>query len=152
MNETEYINRIDLYFPYDDEKAWKAAIDQGTSISDNAAYMALQMICSGAGNIAQADLQRMLEYWSSHYDHPTKPTVLKAVKALLNDTCLVEEEALRYLDEIAAYPGLYNAIGIIWQAAPRGEDWGGRATEGVETRYDDIRKKWEATGGPAPME
>jgi len=145
MTEVEYIESIDACFPYDDEKAWKATIDEGISISDNAAYMALYELCVAPSEILQSDLQRMLEYWASKYDHPTKPIVVNAAKAVMRGIYLPEGEILNCLDEIAPYPGLYNAIGILWQAAPRGEDGPWRAIEAVEQKCDDIRREWEAT-------
>jgi hypothetical protein len=152
MNEIEYTNSIDLYFRYDNEKAWKAAIDQGIRISDNAAYLALQRICSGTTHVPPGDVRRMLDCWTSRCKHPTKPTVLKAAKAILNEECLPEAEVLRSMDEVAAYPGLYNALGLIWQAAPREDDWSGNATQAVEKKYDDIRKSWEGTKEPEPTD
>ncbi len=88
----------------------------------------------------------MFEYWAARYNHPTKPTVIKAAKAVMHNGCLPEAEILRCLDEIAAYPGLYNAIGILWQAAPKDGDWMGRATEAVEQKCDEIRGRWEQRG------
>ncbi len=143
MTEIEYIESIDACFPYDDEKAWKATIDEGISISDNAAYMALYEICAAPPEMPLTDLQRMLEYWDSKYDHSTKSIVMNAARAVMRGDYLPEEEILRCLDEIAVHPGLYNAIGILWQAAPRGGDWPGRATDAVEQRCDEIRKRWE---------
>jgi hypothetical protein len=128
----EYIERIDASFPHDDEKAWKATIDEGIRLSDNAAYMALLAICSSSCETSRDESDRMIQYWSSHYDHPTKPVVLKAARARIGRSEMPEDECLRYLSEIAAYPGLYNAVGIVWQAAPRDKAWVGKATEAVE--------------------
>ena len=146
MTEVEYIESIDACFPYRDENVWKATIDQGISTSDNAAYMALHEICGAPPEIPQSDLQQMFEYWDSRYSHPTKPIVMNAAKVVLQNTYLPEAEVLRCLDEIAMYPSLYNAIGILWHAAPRGGDWPGRATEVVEQKCDEIRGRWEQRG------
>ncbi|MCL5282217.1 MAG: hypothetical protein M1376_20195 [Planctomycetes bacterium] len=143
MTEIEYIESIDACFPYDHEKAWKAVVDEGINISDNAAYMALYRICGPPADLPDSEVRRMLEYWTSKYNHPTKSMMLNAAKAVVHGADLPEEEILRCLDEIATYPGLYNAIGILWQAAPRGGDWPGRATEAVEQKCDEIRKGWE---------
>ncbi len=85
----------------------------------------------------------MLEYWTSRYSHPTKPIMLNAAKAVMRGIHLPEEEILGGLEEIARYRGLYNAIGVLWQTAPRGGEWPGRATEAVEEKCDQIRKQWE---------
>lgn len=153
MNEIEYIDSIDACFPYEDEDAWRAAVDQGISISDNAAYMALYEICRGVGDLPLSALHRMLDYWDAKYDHPTKPTVMVAVRAVFNDTYLSEAEALAFLDEIAAYPGQCNALGIVWHAAPRDAKRPSRATEAVERRLEEIWKKIaEEYKPPAPAD
>lgn len=147
MNEVEYMESVDACFPYDDEKTWRTTIDQGIAISDNAAYMALHAICMGSPTVPRLDLEKMLEYWSSKYDHPTKTIVVNAARAVMRGVELPEEEILRYLDEIARYPGLYNAIGIVWQAAPRDGNSVGNATERVEHKCEEIYRKWmEITG------
>lgn len=117
MNEYEYIEKIDASFPYGEEQEWKACIDEGISISDNAAYMALHEICCAPSDISRADSLKMLEYWSSKYHHDTKGVVLEAAKALIYDTAISERDALAALNEIANYPGLYNAAAIVYFAA-----------------------------------
>ncbi len=100
-------------------------------------------MCAAPPEMPLTDLQRMLEYWDSKYVHPTKAVVMNAARAVMRGVYLPEEEILRYLGEIAVHPGLYNAIGILWQAAPRDGDWPGTATEAVEEKCDEIRKGWE---------
>jgi hypothetical protein len=144
--EMEYIERIDASFPYDDEKAWKAIIDEGIRLSGNAAYMALLATCSSSAATSGNELERLIRYWSSRYDHPTKPAVLKAARALIGGSDMPEDECLRYLSEIAAYPGLYNAVGIVWRAAPRDEGRVGKATEAVERKCEEIYNAWVGQG------
>jgi len=140
--ETEYYNKIDTRFPYDDEGAWKAAIDEGISISDNGAYMALHEICGAPPEIRQMDLAKMLDYWASRYDHPTKSIMIVAAKAVIRGEYLPEQDVLKYLDEIASYANLYAAAGILWWAAPRDRGWPGSATDRVEQKFAEITDRW----------
>ncbi len=136
MTEEEYIGAIDANFPYDDEGKWKALIAEGANISDNAAYMALhEIICGAPPGISLSALEEMLEYWSEEYDHPTKPIVLKIARARLKGITAPENEVLSYMDVIAQYPGLHNALGVV---AGSPDDW----TEAVERKYNQIRIKW----------
>ena len=144
MNEAEYEEKIDASFPYDDEEAWKAIIDEGITISDNGAYMALHEICGAPHEIPQADLMRMIEYWASRYDHPTKPVMLIAARAVVRGGALPEEDVLKYLDEVAHYPGLYAAAGILWWAGPREDGSPGRSTDRIERKCQEIRNRWAA--------
>lgn len=88
MDEIEYIDMIDAAFPYDDEGAWKAIIDQGVEISDNAAYVVLLKICGAPSEVPVAELERMLECWSSKFEHPAKPMVLRAARTVIHDISL----------------------------------------------------------------
>jgi hypothetical protein len=144
MNEAEYDEKIDASFPYEDEKAWKAVIDEGIGISDNGAYMALYEICGAPPEIPQADLARMIEYWASRYDHPTKPIMLMAARAVVRGAALPEQDVLTYLDEVARFPGLYAAAGILWWAGPREGGSPSRSTDRIEQRYQEIRNRWRA--------
>ena len=143
MNEAEYDEKIDASFPYDDEEAWKAVIDEGIGISDNGAYIALHEICGAPPEIPQANLGRMIEYWASRYDHPTKPIMMIAAQAVVRGEALPEQDVLKYLDEIALYPGLYAAAGILWWAGPRDEGSPSGSTDRIERKYQEIRNKWE---------
>jgi len=144
MNEAEYDVKIDVSFPYDDEEAWKAAIDEGIGISDNGAYAALHELCGAPPEIQQTDLMRMLEYWASRYEHPTKPVMMIAAQAVIRGEALTEQEVLKYLDEVARYPGLYAAAGILWWAGPREEGSPRRSTDRIEQKCREIRNRWAA--------
>ena len=73
MNEIEYINRIDTYFPFGKARKWKPVVDQSVSLSDNAAYMALfAIVVAKPRDLPRRESQRMIDYWSSKYDHPTR--------------------------------------------------------------------------------
>ncbi len=144
MNEAEYDQKIDASFPYDDEEAWKAIVDEGIRISDNGAYIALHEICGAPPEIPQADLMRMMEYWASRYDHPTKPIMLIAARAVMRGEALPEQDVLKYMDEVALYPGLYAAAGILWWAGPREGGSPSRSTDRIEHKYQEIRNQWAA--------
>jgi hypothetical protein len=72
---------------------------------------------------------------------------MNAARAVMRGEFLPEAEILRYLDEIAEYSGLYNAVGIVWQAAPRDTNWVGRAAEPVERRCDEVYRRWKEVLG-----
>jgi hypothetical protein len=136
MNEREYIDSIDMAFPYDNEEEWKVVIDEGIRISDNAAYMALYEICSRSRPVPKVALGRMFRYWSARYDHPTKPIVVKAAIAILSGKGLPADEVLEYLDAIAGYPGLYNAVEIVYHACRCD-------SERVDKKYSEVYESWQ---------
>lgn len=140
MNECEYIDGIDANFPYHDEHAWKAVIEEGVGISDNAAYMALYEICCGPAEIARPSLLKMVEYWSLKYSHPMKALVIEAAKAVIEGVELSEEKVLEGLDRIANYANLYNAANILLAASPRD---GGR----IRSKHEAIVDTWRRRTG-----
>jgi hypothetical protein len=137
MNEAEFIDSIDACFPYDDENKWKPIVECGINISDNAAYMVLYEICVAPAEIPQSDVFKILEYWSSRYNHPAKDMVVKAAIAVIQDKTLPEEEILIYLDALLPYPGLYNAASVLYNASP---EWSERCKE----KYFELEKRWRS--------
>lgn len=139
MNEEEYIDSIDTGFPYRTETKWKATIDEGVSISDNAAYAALYEICAAPPEVFLWERRRMIAYWSSRYEHPTKQVVLKAVTAIIEERALSEEQAIDCLEGIAPYVGLDSAAIIIYHASS-GD------SPAFLKKYNEIGDRWGRTG------
>lgn len=142
MNEIEYIDRIDTCFPFGRARKWKPVIDQGVSLSDNAAYMALFAIAvARPRDLPRRESQRMIDYWSSKYDHPTKAMVLAAARAIIWNKPLSQETALKDMDAVAPYRNLCNALGII-HAAVRPDDCTGDTPASVEQKCREIIAQW----------
>ncbi|MHC4912333.1 MAG: hypothetical protein ACYTE5_04920 [Planctomycetota bacterium] len=97
--------------------------------------MALYEICTAPPEIPRANVLKMLAYWSSKYHHETKGIVVEAAKPLINNMQLPERQALAALDEIASYPGFYNAVVIVCSTAvPENGN--------IQRKYDAIVKQW----------
>jgi len=144
MDEIEYIRRIDTCFPFRKARKWKPVIDQGISFSDNAAYMALHAIVFRTpSRLPRSETQRMMDYWSSKYDHPTKAVVLTAARAIVSGRLLPEEEVLKYVEAVSQYWGLFNALGIVYAAA-RFDERTQDTPEAVERRCREIFDSWSA--------
>jgi uncharacterized protein with ATP-grasp and redox domains len=137
MDEVTFITTIDCQFPYADEQAWQSIAIQGATISDNAAFAVLHEICCAPIGEASAALQhKMLEFWVTQYSHPISPIVVEAGKAIIDQTDLPLETVLKYMDQIAPYYGLYNALAIVYFAC---DDITGEA----DKKYNEILGKWQ---------
>ncbi|MGE5295979.1 MAG: hypothetical protein ACM3VT_14230 [Solirubrobacterales bacterium] len=142
MDDVEYIKRIDGYFPFGKARKWKPVVDEGIRLSDNAAYMALfAIVVARPRDLPRRESQRMVDYWSSKYDHPAKAIVLTAARAIIWNRPLSEEATLEYLDTIAPYRNLYSALGIVC-AAVRSDDRIGEMPVSIERRHKEIVAEW----------
>lgn len=72
MNENEFIESIDSFFPYYDEKKWRKIIKKATEISDNASFMVLHEICRAPKDIEPTHQLYMLFEWGKIFEHPIK--------------------------------------------------------------------------------
>lgn len=136
MDELTFINTIDCNFPYDNEQAWQSLVIQGATISDNASFMVLHEICRAPLENISILQHKMLEFWAAHYSHPISPIVIEAGKAIIDDLDLPIETALKYMELIKPYYGLYNALAIVYFAC---EDITGE----VDKKFNEIIGEWQ---------
>jgi hypothetical protein len=134
MNEEEYIDSIDACFPYD---KWKETIDQGISISANAAYWALYELFdfSPYSKVTREQLSEMIDYWSSRFSHPIKEIVLEAFRTGFDNRKLETQKVLDYLNIVSKYKGLFGALLVI-------RDSGDYSDKRIDQKCDDIVKLW----------
>jgi hypothetical protein len=137
MNEIEFIESIDACFPYDDEEKWKQVIKQGAQISDNTSFMVLHEICRAprSKKISSKKLLLILREWELAFDHPVKNLVVEAGKAIIDNTYIKNEKAIRFMEKISKYKGMYNALSIVYFSC---ED----SNEQVDKIYDKIVSSW----------
>jgi len=136
MTEKEYLDKIDAAFPYEDKGEWMAAIDEGISISAEAAYGALNEICAAPPEVALSDLEDMVDYWSSRFDHPLKDMVLKMARAWLRGVGVPEVEILSAWNIISQYRDFYCAL-IVVAGPPL--DW----SDTLDEKYAKIANRWK---------
>ncbi len=137
MSETEFIEKIDGNFPYHSEPEWRALVELGASISQNAAYMVLHEICRAprSKKVTLKSKRAMLEYWRQNFNHPTMTSVLRAAEVMIKGEELPVEESMSIMKIISAYPNQYNALSIPYFAC---DDIDGRADE----LYQKIISAW----------
>lgn len=136
----EFINKIDCRFPYHDLEACKALIQEGCSISSNAAFMILHEIARvpNGVEVSTERLFTILDAWDNAFDHPLKPLLIGITKEMILRRELTVENALRALDEIAKYRGEYNALNIAYFSCDDVEDL-------ADNRHAQISKDWQDT-------
>ena len=136
MDEMEFVKRIDACFPYTDEMQWRSLVKQGTQISDNAAFMVLHEICRAPEDVRREIRLQMLHEWEDHFDHPLKKLVVESGQAIIDGTYIPVEKAIKYLHQVAKFPGNYNALSIVCFSC---DDTDGQ----VDEVYNQIIDVWE---------
>ena len=140
--EREFLRAIDCRFPYDDERRWKALIDQSVEISPNAAFAVLYEISAPGQSIKSSlkhgQLQNILDYWLSRFSHPVRDVVVPAAIALLNSQTQTEQATIEAMQKVAAFPGLDFALIVLDYAC---DDVDGR----VDAASNAIGETWRAS-------
>lgn len=137
MNEIEFIESIDACFPYSDKEKWQSIINQGTQISDNAAFMVLHEICRTPAEVPVNIQLQILKLWENSFNHPIKNLVIESAKAIINGNDLPIQKAIKYLNAISKFKGNYTALSIVYFSY---NDVDGE----VDKKYNEIIRIWEA--------
>jgi hypothetical protein len=115
MTESEFIDQIDCNFPHQDLAAAVALMKLGASISPNAAFMVLYEICSVPYHpkVRPYLVQKRIELWATHFHHPINELIVPVAIKIVRNRSISISRCLKYLDRVAQYPGLYNALNIV---------------------------------------
>ena len=136
---------FDASFRYDDGVAASALIEQGWSISLNAAFCVLHELCRPPKQ-SDVDIERLRELlteWAAGPNHPLKAPVLHAAHVLIHGTALPWRAGVALMKRVSDYEGQRAALAIAYTASncddPEGDD--------ALTRTDaEIRQYWDASG------
>jgi hypothetical protein len=139
-DEQTFSDEIDTKFPYDNKAEWRRLIDRGIAISPNAAFIVLHEICQPplGTKVSRKQFAQMIEYWRLRFDHPIADLLLEVAGLVVRHERLPDEEAIRLIEVVAAYPNLYAALAI-FESACDDADGVVRAARAA------VVKKWEAS-------
>ena len=138
MNEKEFIAGIDRRFPYEDESAAIALVDEASRISPNACFMIGEELSRPPRSAAPGvdSRLRVLAHLRKAFDHPLRNHVLDVVELRVRGGGLSVSDAVATLGEVGAFPGQYCAMNIVYFAC----DADGSAE--LEDEYDQILQRW----------
>lgn len=140
MTEEEFVRQIDCQFPYQDERAGLALVEEASKVSPNACFMIGEELCRPPHDAApDVDSRlRVLARLRQAFDHPLREPVLEVVELRIRGGDLPVRDALTLLRRIGAYPGQYCAMNIVYFACD--QDSSGELDE----ECDEIRECWSA--------
>jgi hypothetical protein len=138
VNESEFIDQIDCNFPHRKPMEVLCLIKLGASITPNAAYMVLYEICSVPyiPKLRPYLIQKRIELWEKYSPHPLNKIVVPLAIKIVRNRQISISRCLKYLDQVAQYPKMFNALNIVSSAC---DD----PTGLVDERCHEIVHKWQ---------
>ena len=134
--EAEFIEAIDCRFPYGDASLAASLIDEACAISSNAAFMVAHELSRRPQSSSAADAVclTLLDRLDERLIPPLKDSVLAVARRMVRRDSVRFDECKVLMDRIAAYPGEFNALAIVYFSC---ED-----AEAVDHIYDAIVETW----------
>lgn len=139
MDEAEFSDLVDCNFPYNDQPAALALIDQANAISPNAMFKVLHELCRpGEGaSVTRETLLELIDAWTECMDHPLSSTVASVARGMAFGSDYPVPSAAALMEKIASYEGQYAALSIAYLSCDDTDDLLG-------VRDSEIRAKWAA--------
>lgn len=136
---------FDGCFPYDDEVAASALIEQGWGISLNAAFCVLDELCRPPhqNSVSSQRQRELVSEWTGGPEHALKAPLLRCATALIDGTPLPWQEGVELMSSVGEYDGQRAALSIAYFASDAGSGEGDHALTVVDI---EIRQKWDAKG------
>jgi hypothetical protein len=140
--ETLFGDRIDAQFPYYQREKATALIEEGRSISANAAFYVLDEICRPPfpGIVTPARQRELAEEWAAGFEHPLKGQLLRCAEGLISGQPLTWVDAVALIEEIGLFEGQRAALSIAYFAGDCSTDEGDAALTEAEQR---VRRSWD---------
>jgi len=145
MNESEFIDKIDCNFPYDDRQKASSIIDQACQLSPNAAFMIAHELARPPRGVSdKVDKTVLLDILSElegKCEHPLKPMVFPICRKMIRGQKVGRKEVLAVLDRLKDYPGQYCAAAIVYFSCDDET-----SLNEIEERYHALMKAWKGKG------
>lgn len=140
MSEAAFIARIDCRFPYHDDAAGLALIDEAVAWSANACFAILEELARPPRSAAadEATRLRWMDALAERFDHPLKTLLFDLARALVLGRRVALRTALDAAEAIGAHPGQYAALNLAYFAASD------EADEALTRACDAIREAWSS--------
>ncbi len=142
--EQLFYAKIDCRFPYNDRSKTSALIEEAIQLSDNSVFQIIDEIAriphSERAHVSTDRLEAILQEIQANYQHPLLASILDIATKMVHDTRIACADALKIMESIKAYTGLWGALMTVNEAC---EDEEGK----VDAKYDEIRAFWNKDAG-----
>jgi len=139
--EARFAAKFDCCFPYRDKVAALALMEEGWSLSINAAFCVLHEIGRKprSARVSRARQHDLINQWIILGHHPLSDQVVLCARALIEGSKLPWQQAVRVMDEIANFPRQYAALNIAYFSGDGDSDGDAQ----LDAAYARITAAWE---------
>ena len=111
----DFITAIDCRFPYDDQSAAHALIDEACAISADAAYMVVHELARRPGSSTTPDetCLALLDRLDRQLVHPAKSAVVAVARRMIRRESVALDELTNVMRVISRHAGQFNALALV---------------------------------------
>lgn len=138
MTEADFIAAFESDFPYENPELARSLIQQAVACSPNAAFfIALKLVRPPQERrVAATRRLELLSVLRAQLKHPLASLVLGVAERIIYGQRLHPDEVCRHIYEVAAFPGEYAALNIVFLSSEEMNDI-------VNTIYDMTIAGWQ---------
>lgn len=139
--EYNFVLKIDCAFPYNNEAAGYALVDEAFRISDEAVYSVMQELAriphSERKGLNTTHVAKLLQYLLGKFQHPLAPMLGEVTLLMIEGKELPVADAIAKMEMLLPHKGMYAALSILYDSC---DDVDGK----VEDLFETIVAQWAA--------
>ena len=138
VSERSFVERIDHAFPYHDDAAAERLIREALAISPNAAFAVLYELVHPPRSSQPLFERRLalIETVAASLTHPAAKYVVPIANRLALGETITVLEAVKAMDEVAPYRGLYAALALVYMGCDDVQGVAERTMERIKTAWE----------------
>jgi phosphate uptake regulator len=137
MTETDFIERVECNFPYDNFDLASEIISQAGDVSQNAVYLVLHEILRAPPTIKPQAKELFLQMWQTDYeDDPIFRFIHRCIPAYMKQELVSVDIVVKLIEQMATHTGQIYALSLLYFAC---DDVTGEA----KAAYHTVLSLWE---------
>jgi hypothetical protein len=137
--EYNFVLKIDCTFPYNNEAAGYALVDEALQISDEAVYSVMNELAriphSDRNDLDTTHVAKLLQYLLGKFQHPLAPMLGEVALLMVHSKELPVADAIGKMEMLRPHKGMYAALSILYDSC---DDADGK----VEDLFETIVGQW----------
>jgi hypothetical protein len=137
--ETQFLDKIDCNFPYQDRQESLRLIEQASGLSTNALFSIIEELCripeSERPNVSTETLLDLLTLTANKINHPLKELIVETADKMIRRQELTVDDVILKMQTVQKYPEQFAALSILYFSC---DD----KVEKLEPIWDKIISEW----------
>ncbi len=137
--ETQFLDKIDCNFPYQNRQECLRLIEQASTLSTNALFSVIEELGripeSERPNVSTKALLDLLTLTANKINHPLKSLIVETADKMIRRQELTVDEVVLKMQTVQKYPGQFAALSILYFSC---DDKEGK----LEPIWDNIINEW----------